>query len=366
MRVILAAGGSGGHIFPAVALAEELEQRGVKEIFFVSSKRRLDKNILSGTKYKSFFLSVNPMPLKVAPIRFIVFAAKFLADIAASLCVIARVRPHVVVGFGGYATGTIVLCAKIFSIPVLVHEQNFVPGRANKILGKIADVIAVSFEGSDIFFPKAKGKIVFSGNPLRMEMLVNDKTSSMRRLDLSDDKSTILVMGGSQGSSFLNRTVSKAAGVIRSKMSDRVQFVHLTGEKDYEKIKDHYAENNISAKVFSFLENIDDAYAVSDVVVSRSGAAAVFELAYYAKPMILVPYPNPKNNQRSNAEYFSEKGAAVYKKEKELSSESLAEEVLGIIGDRQKCESLSKAASALSVPDAGRRLAKEVMKLARK
>ena len=366
MRVILAAGGSGGHIFPSLALARELEKKGCSEVRFVSSKRKLDQNLLSGVKERCFFLSVNPMPLKFHPWKILVFLCKLVYDIFSAAYILLKCRPNVVVGFGGYSSGAITALAGIFRIPVIIHEQNLVPGRANKILAGMARKIAVSFRGTGKYFPGAEDKVVFTGNPLRMDMLTNDRSTSAERLGVAPEKKTVLIMGGSQGSTFLNSMASKGASYINEKTRGAVQFIHLTGVRDYNTVRQFYSENNIPGQVFSFIDRIDDAYAASDVAISRSGAAAVFELAYYAKPMILVPYPNPKNNQRSNAVYFSKNGAAVYKEEKDLSLDELANEVLKILNDDGYRRDLSVSARELSCPDAGKSLAEEVMKLGEK
>lgn len=363
MRVILAAGGSGGHIFPSVSLAGELNKKGIEDIYFVSSKRRLDKNILKSVRRPCFFLSVNPMPRGFNPVRFITFTFKLMLDAAVCLYIVLKIHPDVVVGFGGYSSGAIVGISKLLRVPVIIHEQNFFPGRANRILSRIADKIAVSFEESARYFPEASGRVRYSGNPLRVDMLTNDRLGAIRRLGLSLDKLTILVMGGSQGSSFLNRTVSQVAWNIKKTKGDTVQFIHLTGKKDYQEVKSFYEEKSIPGRVFSFLDRIEDAYAACDLAISRSGAAAVFELAFYAKPMILIPYPNQKNNQRSNAVYFSQAGAAVYKEENDISADGLAEEVIGILTDDKRRMDISESARALSVPYAGRQLAEEVIKL---
>ena len=366
MKVILAAGGSGGHIFPSVALAGELEKKGVEEIFFVSSKRRLDTNILKDCKYSCFFLSVNPMPLKFRPIRMLTFIFNLLCDGIRSAGLVFKIRPDVVVGFGGYSSGAIVLVSKLCGIPVIIHEQNYFPGRANKILGKIADKIAISFYESEKYLSDKKGRVVHTGNPLRLDILTNNRATSALRLGLAPEKTTIFIMGGSQGSSFLNRTASRAVLNVKEKYPDTVQIVHITGSKDHETIREFYDDNDVINKTVSFMERIDDAYAVSDIVVSRSGAAAVFELAYYGKAMILVPYPNPKNNQRSNAVYFEEKGAAVYKEESEISEDMLAREILDLLEDPDKRTSIGKRAGKLALPDAGKSLAEEVIRLGNK
>jgi len=364
MKVILAAGGSGGHIFPSIALAAELEKIGVREIFFVSSKRGLDRNILDKSKHPSFFLSVNPMPFGFSPARWIVFAFKLISDTVVSAFLLVKIKPDVVVGFGGYSSGAIVKCAGLLNISVLIHEQNFLPGRANRMLSRKADRVAVSFPETAKCFPGAHDNVVFTGNPIRLEMLTNDKREAARHLGLSPDRQTVLVMGGSQGSTFLNTVASKAACLINEKQPGRFQFIHLTGSKDLENISRSYLEKSIPAKVFSFLDRIDHAYSLCDLAISRSGAAAIFELAFYSKPMILVPYPSPRNNQRFNAVYFSQKGAAVHKEECDLSAEKLAEEVIKILTDKEKWRNMYGAAAGLANPGAGKSLAAEVVKLA--
>ena len=369
MRIILAAGGSGGHIFPAVALAGELEKKGVKNIFFVSSQRRLDRALFAACRYPCFFLSVNPMPRKFNIYRLLVFMLKFFIDTAGSICIVARTRPEVCVGFGGYSSAAIVIAAKMFRVPVILHEQNVFPGKANKILSRFADAIAVSFKESFTFFSRAaKERVVFSGNPLRLEMLTNDRIQSARKLGVSPDVKTVLIMGGSQGCSFLNNTAGRAARLISEtpRRAADVQFIHLTGKKDYEQIKQFYRDNKIPGKVFSFLESIADAYCVSDLAITRSGASAIFELAFYSKAMILVPYPNHRNSQKSNAEYFEKAGAAICREEKNFSSEDLARDVLKLLQPGSNLREMELASGRQSVPDAGKKLAEEVVALVRR
>jgi len=365
MRVILAAGGSGGHIFPSIALAEELEKQGVKDIFFVSSRRRLDRSLFAGSKYPCFFLSVNPMPRKFNIYRILVFMLKFFLDLVRSIMIVIKTRPTVVAGFGGYSSGTIVVAAKMFRVPVLLHEQNVFPGKANEFLSRFADLIAVSFKESFDFFSNVEDRVVYSGNPLRGDIVTNDRASAARKLGIRPDRKTVLIMGGSQGCSFLNETVSRAARIMNEKVSEEkaVQFIHLTGKKDFERIKKFYEENHIPGKVFSFLESIKDAYSVTDLAITRSGAAAIFELAFCALPMILVPYPNSKNSQKSNAEYFSKKGGAILREEGTFSSQDLAREVVQLLFTGTKLEDMAKASRKLSVPDAGKKLANEVIKV---
>lgn len=366
MKIILAAGGSGGHIFPAVALASELEKRGIQDIVFVSSKRRLDKSILAEKKYKCFYLSVNPLPRGFRPLKFLIFIAKFCSDIVKATIITSKIWPSIVIGFGGYSSSAISLVALMFRIPVILHEQNIVPGVANKALSLVAKRIAVSFKDSGKYFGRMENKVFYSGNPLRLDILSNDRKKSAELLGISADKLTVLVIGGSQGASFLNKIVSTCALRIKEKMGSAIQFVHITGFNDEEEINDFYRTNKVNARVYAFLENIADAYAVSDIAVSRSGAAAIFELAFYGKAMILVPYPNPKNSQRHNAAYFSEKGAALCREEKGLDCDILAGDIIKFLDDEAYRLGMAKAALGLAVPEAGKILAEEVIKSAKR
>jgi UDP-N-acetylglucosamine--N-acetylmuramyl-(pentapeptide) pyrophosphoryl-undecaprenol N-acetylglucosamine transferase len=364
MKVVLAAGGSGGHIFPCIALAEELEKKGVKEVYCVASSRMLDRNILSAAPYRCSFLSVNPMPRGFRPLRSLLFMIKFTYDVLCSVAILLKFRPSCVVGFGGYSSGAMVAAARLSGIPVLIHEQNRDPGRANMMLSRIADVVAVSFEGTKVSFDRCPGEIVYTGNPLRRDILSSDRKSAAEELGISPDKVTVLIMGGSQGSSFLNDTVSRAADMINRRKKGMVQFIHLTGKKDHRRIYEYYTSHAIPGKVCSFLDRIGDAYAACDLAVSRAGAAAVFELAYYARPMILVPYPNPMNNQRSNARVFAEAGAALLREEDGLTVDVLYEDMVSLIEDEDRRAAMAKTAGSFRAGEAGERLAREVVGVA--
>jgi UDP-N-acetylglucosamine--N-acetylmuramyl-(pentapeptide) pyrophosphoryl-undecaprenol N-acetylglucosamine transferase len=363
MKVVIAAGGSGGHIFPAVATASELKKTGIDDICFISSKRRIDKRIMKGIQYRAFFLSVNPMPFGANVFKWIVFFVKLAADVCVSLCLLVRLRPSVVVGFGGYSAGTVVRCAALIGIPVIVHEQNLYPGRANKMVSNVADGIAVSFRETAEYFADVREKVVLTGNPIRLGMLSKDKAEALRFLGLSCDLKTVLIMGGSQGSTFLNSIASQAAEKF-SQEYEHIQFIHLTGKADQEDVEKFYKERGVKAKVYAFVDRIDMVYAACDMAISRSGAAAIFELAYYARPMILVPYPNPRNSQRTNAMSFSQAGAAVYMEENDLTVDILADEIEKILMDSGKYQKMSENASRLARIDAGKKLAENIVKIA--
>jgi len=255
MSVIIAAGGSGGHIFPAIALASSLRHKGVSNIYFVSSKKKLDVSLLKDTGNKCFFLSVNPLPIKFSIGKVVVFICKLIIDAVKSVFILIKIRPKIVVGFGGYSQGAIIRVASLFRIPIIIHEQNLTPGRANKILSKCANKIAISFRETEKYFPKMENKIILTGNPIRLEMLSKDKVKSCHKLGISDDIFTILIMGGSQGSAFLNKTASMGVQIAAKMLNIKIQVIHLTGRSECEIVRGYYDTDKVVAKVFPFLEN---------------------------------------------------------------------------------------------------------------
>ncbi len=361
MKILIASGGSGGHIFPAVALAEEL-LKDKAEIVFVASRRRLDKSILKEKPYKKIFLSANPMPYKTG-VKSLVFLAKLFFDGLLAFFILLRERPRVVIGFGGYTAGGVVLMAAFMGMRTMIHEQNLVPGRTNKMLGRFAGRIAVSFRESEKYFDTKK--TVFTGNPLRKGSLAEMKEEAFSALKLKKDRFTILVMGGSQGAVSLNDIVARSFAFFNGHERSTFQVVHITGARGFESTKAIYKENNTDAKVLDFIEDINLAYSACDMAISRAGAAAIFELAAFGKPMILVPYPDERNNQVHNAHFFEKAGAAIFKDQRSLGPEAMASVIKELSGDAQKRNDMRVKATALSVKDASGRLKNEVVEWAR-
>ncbi len=361
MKVLIAAGGSGGHVFPALALSQKLNRQKDVEIVFVASRRALDRKILKKTPFKKVFLSINPMPYGLN-FKIIPFVIKFICDLFVSAFILGVERPKIAVGFGGYTAGAILMLAAVMGIKTIIHEQNLVPGRANKLLDKLVDIAAISFEDSKIYFKKAA--TVFTGNPLRENIIFAAEKNISKFSGFDENRFTILIMGGSQGARSLNRLVSGAIKGLEDNIKKNLQIIHIAGSKDFDIVSNIYKENRILAKTFSFIENIHDAYRVTDLAISRSGAAAVFELLLYGKPMILIPYPFKKNNQRFNARYFADREAAIYKEEDSLNSDDLGNLIRDVMDDKDKLKKMSENAKRLSCPDAAERLADEVMKLA--
>lgn len=364
MKILIAAGGSGGHIFPATSLARALKkERSAIEIRFVGSNKALDKRIFEKEGFKFWLLSANSLPYRPSW-RLAVFFLKLFFDMIKAVSIVASYRPCVMVGFGGYVSCPVVLASFIFRIPIIMHEQNVTAGRANALLFKLAGRIAVSFEETlRSLSPKELRKAALTGNPIRSDIFRYDREAGIKRIGLNKSKFTILVIGGSQGAHFLNETFIKALGLIDNNIKSSLQVIHITGIKDYEWALGEYKSLNIEHVVNSFIDRIEEAYSASDLVVTRSGASAVFELAFFGRPMILVPYPFAMSHQAENARAFADKGAAIVIDESALNPEVFKMKLLDLFKDRNKLNSLSRAAKRLSKPDASRNLAKEVLAL---
>lgn len=363
-RVLIAAGGSGGHIFPAVALARRLKEKapGV-DIFFVGSDKSLDKSIFQKERLDYALLSANKLPYRKS-IKTVLFFFGLFLDTIRSFFIVLSKRPSVVVGFGGYVSTPISAAAFLFRIPVVAHEQNVAPGRANRVLFRFATKIAVSFSETQSLLGPLSGKSVYTGNPIRASLYKkDDRLSSAKRLGLDPGKFTILVIGGSQGARSLNEKFLAALSKIDDKTREALQVVHITGAADYAAATGEYKKLGLEHRVYSFVDEIEDAYSVSDLAVTRSGASAIFELALFGKPMMLVPYPFASSHQTENARVFSKRGAAVELCEETLTGDRFKEEIMYLLNNRSILDDLARSAKIMSVPDSSNRLADVVLSL---
>ncbi len=364
VKVLIAAGGSGGHIFPAVALARALkDKRPDAQIRFVGSNKDLDRRIFEKEGFGFHLLSANKLPYK-ASFKYITFFIKLKLDIIRSFFIMASYRPNAVVGFGGYISCPVVFCAYILRKPVLMHEQNVIPGRANKLLFRLAKKVALSFKetGRYLSGPESK-KCVPTGNPIRNDILRDDRNGGIKKFGLESGKFTILVIGGSQGAHSLNELFIKAISALDKDVRQTLQVIHLTGISDYEWAIEGYRASGVEHRVFSFIDRIEEAYSASDLVVTRSGASAMFELAWFGKPMILVPYRYALGHQSRNAAVFGENKAAIVIDEDKLSADRFKELLSGLLNDRTRLRELAANAKKMSIPDASDRLAGEVLSL---
>ena len=364
VRILIAAGGSGGHIFPAIALARGLKSiEPGAELLFIGNARPLDRRIFEREGVRYSLLSDNKLPYGLT-FRAIPFLIKLAFDIVKSLFIVAAYRPQAAVTFGGYVSGPAMLACYMCRVPSIAHEQNVIPGRANRLFFRLADRIAVSFEETRGLLSADTGKVMVSGNPIRPDMSRRERSDAIAIFGFREDKFTILVIGGSQGAHFLNETFVKAVSNCDKGIISALQVIHITGIKDYDWVEGEYDRLGISHRAFSFIDRIDDAYSASDLAVTRAGSSAIFELASFGVPMILIPYPYARGHQIANAEIFSDRGAAIKIEEKDLSADRLKVTISGLINDRARLKGLSDGARRMSNAAASETLAKEVLKLA--
>ena len=351
MKVIIAGGGTGGHLFPGVALAEEITTRKAgNEVLFVGTSRGLEARVIPELGYPLELIEVRGLKGKGLVARAKSFARLPMA-LWSSFRILSGFRPDIAIGVGGYASGPLILAAWLSRVPTAVLEQNTVPGITNRILGRFVSAIFVMFEKSREFFPSKKVRVY--GNPIRRQLLENflagahDKGPEFR----------ILVLGGSQGAHMLNVRFLEAAQIFIEKAGLPIRIVHQTGSKDEEYVRDKYASLNAEAKVFAFIKDMSEAYRHADLVVCRAGATTLAEVMVARRPSILIPFPHATDNhQELNGQAMVEAGAAVMFPERDLSGEVLAKVIIELAQDSRRLEAMSIAAGRAGRPEAAREI----------
>ncbi|HHB75862.1 MAG TPA: undecaprenyldiphospho-muramoylpentapeptide beta-N-acetylglucosaminyltransferase [Desulfobulbus sp.] len=356
MRLIITGGGTGGHLFPALAVAEGIGKRDPgSEILFVGAGRRIDNQVLAE---KGFARKV----IKFSGIKglgmsgFLHAASRLPLAIAQSFFLIRRFRPDLVFGVGGYVTGPVLAAAKLLRVPICIHEQNSVPGLANRLAGKLADRICISLPCQPSF---AKEKTVVTGNPVRREIIA----AASKKKTGHNDPATILVLGGSQGARRVNELVLAAMKILQEEGS-ALRIIHQTGTTDEALIRKGYEERGIEAEVASFFSDMADVYGRADLVVSRAGATTLAELAVMGMPALLIPYPfAADDHQTTNGEYYVNGGGALMVQEKKLDGDGLAEEIRQLADNPEKLGKMAAAMGKMGRPEATDRIVDVCMQL---
>ena len=362
-RVIISGGGTGGHIFPAIAIANALKKIDPEtEILFVGANGRMEMEKVPAAGYKILGLDIQGFQ-RGSLLKNILLPFKLLSSVLKAREIIKDFKPDVAIGVGGYASGPLLYAASQMKVPYLIQEQNSFAGITNKWLGKNASVICVAFEGMDKFFPKEK--IMVTGNPIRKEAvdIENKRFAAAELLSISPHKKTILLTGGSLGSGTLNKSV--LAGLDKIIAAD-VQLIWQTGKYYFKSVTEQLAGKEYeNIKVLEFLHRMDLAYAACDLVISRAGAGTIAELCAVKKPVILVPSPNvAEDHQTKNAMALVEKGAAILIGD-DVAELELFDIALLLIEDKNKCKELADNIGKMELPDADKIIAEEVLKLAK-
>jgi len=362
LKVILSGGGTGGHIFPAVAIANEIKKLVPHaDILFVGALGKMEMEKVPAAGYKIIGVPIAGLQRKFTLANF-KLPFLIIQSLLKTKKIIQDFQPDVVVGTGGYASGPLLKAATAKGIPALLQEQNSYAGITNKILSKKASKICVAYEGMEQFFPKEK--IILTGNPVRQDILNNnvDRDEAYRFFNLDKTKKTVLVVGGSLGAKGINEALVE--GLNQFKKQD-VQLLWQTGKTYFTIAKERSsAIDTENIKVVDFISRMDFAYSVADVVISRAGAGAISELCIVAKPSILVPLPTAaEDHQTKNAMSLVSKNAALLVKESVAKSELIATTFF-LINNENKMKEISHNCKALAKPNSTSVIANEVLKLA--
>ncbi|HUU39567.1 MAG TPA: undecaprenyldiphospho-muramoylpentapeptide beta-N-acetylglucosaminyltransferase [Desulfatiglandales bacterium] len=355
-RIIIAGGGTGGHLFPGIAIAQGLKEKFYDgHILFVVGRKKMEKDIILRAGFETESIDAEGM-LGKGILRGMRALFKVIKSSIQSFVIIKGFKPHLVVGVGGYSSGPVCLVAWLLGIPMAIHEQNSIPGLTNRLLGPLAKMIFISFEESRKYFKK--GKPFLTGNPIR------EKLSLQKPLPVNGNgRFVILIMGGSQGARAINRAAVSAINEL--KVEGLHPFViHQTGKEDAEKVSDDYSDLGIDGEVKGFIEDVASAYARASLVICRAGATTIAELTALGKPSILIPYPHAVHgHQEINARALVSAGGADMILEKDLNGAALAEKIKKYMADREKLRRMSSIASKAGRPQAKEVIAEQLIRL---
>lgn len=363
-KIIISGGGTGGHVFPAISIANALKlKRQELDILFVGAKGKMEMKKVPEAGYTIEGLPVTGL-YRGLSFKNIVFIIKLFHSLFVANKIINRFQPSVVIGVGGYASAPVLWCASKKGIPTLIQEQNSFAGITNKILGKKAEKICVAYKNMDKYFPE--NKIIFTGNPVRqdLEKLEKKKKEALKYFGLENKPEIVLVLGGSGGARTINESIK--TGLSRIKIKN-VCIIWQTGEFYHKKAEEAMLLSGVeNVKLFPFINRMDLAYSAADVIVSRAGAGTISELYIVGKPVILVPSPNvAEDHQTKNAQVLVKIRAAIMVKDSEA-GETLLNTVLELSADKKKKELLSLNIRKMTVRNSADLIANEVLKLMKK
>mgnify|MGYP006141453617 CR=1 FL=1 len=357
-RFIISGGGTGGHIYPAVAIANELKTRFPEaEFLFVGAKDKMEMQKVPQAGYEIKGLWISGIQRKLT-LDNAMFPFKLLSSMWNSFKIIKSFKPDVVIGTGGFASGAVLKVASMLNIPTVIQEQNSYPGITNKLLSKKANAICVAYDNLERFFPK--DKIVFTGNPVRQDLLDVDhkRSEGIGYFKLDSNKKTLLVLGGSLGARRVNQLIAKELDFL---LASGVQVFWQCGKLYYDEYQ-HFNERE-NVQVVAFIDKMDLIYAAADVVISRAGASSVSELCLVGKPTVFIPSPNvAEDHQTKNAKAIADKNGAVLLRETEL-DEQFETTFSKLLADENWQQELSQNIKKLAKPNATKDIVEEIIKL---
>jgi UDP-N-acetylglucosamine--N-acetylmuramyl-(pentapeptide) pyrophosphoryl-undecaprenol N-acetylglucosamine transferase len=361
LRIVITGGGTGGHLFPGIAVAQEFEARNAaSSIIFVSTGNRLERSVLSKANYT--LETITAAGIKGRGLwNQIKSGAKIPIGIQQAYRILKKFSPDLTIGLGSYSAGPVVFAAWLRMIPIVVQEQNILPGITNRILSHFAKRVYISFKNTRSQMNPQK--VLWTGNPVRRELLeYTGQPAEEKSDDIGNGLFTILIIGGSQGAHRINMAVIEALGNLKDK--DPLHFVHQTGDADEQQVNEAYRRNNIQCTVQSFFDNMAELYSRADLLICRAGATTVAEISALGKAVIFIPFPYAADNhQVLNAGSLSEEGAAEMIIEKDLNGEILSEKIAYYAAHKEALNDMAARARQFGRPDAAKTIVDDCYRL---
>lgn len=364
MKVLLSGGGTGGHVYPAIAIANKIrDEHPDAEIIFVGTEKGIESEIVPKYGFELKTVTVQGFKRKI-DFDNVKRVFKLFKGLEQSRKIVKKFKPDIVIGTGGYVSGPVLFNASMGKIPAIIHEQNSFPGVTNKILSKTVTKVLTSFEDSHKRFPEAaEEKLVFTGNPVRKEILLSRKNIARKNLSISDEKRMVLCYGGSGGSRKINDAMRL---VIKNMVNEDIAFIFATGKSYYDEFMESISDINLKPyqKVVPYLEDMANALAASDLVIGSAGAISLAEITALGKPSIIIPKAyTAENHQEYNAKSIEKQGAGIAILEKNLTPESLNTAVFKLLGDRELLVDMANASKTIGKPEAIDLIYDEIMKV---
>lgn len=362
MKYIFAGGGSGGHIYPAIAIADEIRKLDDKaEILFIGAKGRIEEKIVPSNNYRLETVEISGINRENI-IKNYRLPVKLLTSFRRCLRIIKEFKPDAAIGTGGFVCGPVIFAAAILKIPTLIQEGNSFAGKTVKFLSGRADKVVINFKETEKYF-RRKDNIIQIPHPVRSSLKTRDREKSLEEFGLPAGRKTIFVFGGSQGARGINSGIEK---IIRKLCERNLNVIWQTGKNEFERLSREFEDLKKSVRILEFIDNIDTAYSASDLVICRAGITSITELSFLQKPAILIPLPSSaENHQEMNAQSLEVRKAAVMIKENEINGK-LYEEIMRILTDERVKAELSENIKQFSDADAAKKIAEEAIKLIKK
>ncbi len=355
MKVLISGGGTAGHINPGIAIAKYIRSKNPGcEILFIGTQKGLETRLVPRENFELKLIKVRGFRRKLSGDTFIAVKELF-QGLHEARSIVKEFKPDIVIGTGGYVCGPVLFNAARMRIPTLIHEQNAFPGATNKILAKFVDKVAISFKESEKFFKNGR-KVVFTGNPIRSEMLSADRKAARDKLGIENGKPLVVIFAGSRGAETINHTVSEMLRLHREE--DKYHILFATGEAQHEKIMKKLGNiNSKYIKVVPYIYDMADVLAASDLVIGRAGAITISELTALGVPSVLIPSPYvTANHQEYNARALEKQGAGIVILEKDLNHNVLYEQINELLGNKEKLKEMAENAKKMGITNASEQI----------